>query len=56
MIIYAGFQLVVGAGSDDKAKNSKSMIIYVVIGFLIIFLASPIISFILKVLETPAGN
>lgn len=55
LIIYAWFQLVVWAWSDDKVKTSKNIIIYVVIGIVIIFLAGPIVNFILKILSVPSG-
>lgn len=51
IIIYSWFNLLTWAWDEEKAKKSKSMIIYVIIWIVIIFLASSIIGFILKVLD-----
>jgi len=51
-IIYAWFNLITGAGDEEKAKKSKGMIVYVFIWILIIFLAGPIADFILNILNS----
>jgi len=55
-IVYAWFNLLTGAGDEEKAKKSKGMIIYVVIWILIIFLAGPITEFILNILNVTPGT
>lgn len=42
-IIYAGFQLMIGAGDEEKMKKTKNIIIYVVVGIIIIWLAFGIV-------------
>jgi hypothetical protein len=51
MIIYAWFNLLTWIGDEEKAKKTKSIIIYAIIWLIIIFLAWPIITFVLKVLN-----
>lgn len=50
-IIYAGFHLLTWVWDEEKSKKSKTMIVYVIVGILIIFLAWPITQFILNVLN-----
>lgn len=51
MIIYAWFQLIVWTWDDsEKAKKSKTLIVYVIIWVTIIFLAAPIMDFLLNIL------
>ncbi len=50
-IIYAGFQILVGNGDEEKLKHSKQTILYVVIGIFLIWLAWPITRFIFQVLN-----
>lgn len=51
IIIYAWFNILTSIGDEEKMKNSKRMIIYVIIWTLIIFLAYPIIDFVDNVLS-----
>ncbi len=51
LIIYAWFNLLTWVWDEEKAKKSKTMIIYVIIWIAIIFLASPIIKFVIQVLD-----
>lgn len=51
LIIYAWFNLLTWIGDEEKAKKSKTMILYVIIWIAIIFLAGPIINFIIKMLS-----
>ncbi len=50
-IIYAGFQILLGGWDEEKVKKSKQTILYVAIGVIVIWLAWPITSFILLLLN-----
>jgi type IV secretory pathway VirB2 component (pilin) len=50
-IIYAGFQILIGRGEEEKLKTQKQTIIYVIIGIVVIWLAWPITNFIFDVLN-----
>jgi len=50
-IIYAGFQILIWWGDEEKMKSSKQTIIYVIIGMILMWLAWPITQFILSVLS-----
>lgn len=49
-IIYAGFNILIWNGDEEKLKKSKSTIIYVAIGIVLIWLAWPITKFFLNIL------
>jgi len=49
-IIYAGFQILIWWGDEEKLKSSKQMIIYVLLGIIVMWLAWPITLFILNVI------
>lgn len=51
LIIYAWFNLMIWLWNEEKAKQTKTMLIYVIIWLAIIFLANSIVSFVVKVLE-----
>ncbi len=51
LIIYAWFNLLTWVWDEEKAKESKKMISYVLIWILIIFLAWPIVEFIMNMLN-----
>jgi len=51
LIIYAWFNLLTWVWDEEKAKKSKTMISYVIIWILIIFLAWPIVEFIIQMLN-----
>lgn len=51
LIIYAWFNLLTWAWDEEKAKKSKTMIIYVVVWIAIIFLAWPIVNFVTTALN-----
>jgi hypothetical protein len=51
LIIYAWFNILTGVWDEEKAKKSKTMILYVVIWILLIFLAWPIVDFIMNMLN-----
>jgi len=50
-IIYAGFNILTGSGDEEKMKKSKSIITYVILGIVIMFLAYSIVTFIFEVLD-----
>lgn len=50
-IIYAGFNILIGNGDEEKLKKSKTTIIYVAIGIVLIWLAWPITNFFLNILN-----
>jgi len=50
MIIIAGIQYMTSAGSEDKAKKAKQMIVYTLIGVAIITAANFIVGLIQEIL------
>lgn len=50
IIIYAWFNMLTAAWDEDKAKKSKTIIVFAIIWLLIIFLAWPITTFVIDVL------
>ena len=54
MIIYGAFQILFAAGSEEKFKTGKKTILYAVIGYAIILIASGISSIIVDVLRRGA--
>lgn len=50
-IIYAGFNILIGNGDEEKLKKSKLTIVYVAIGIVLIWLAWPITNFFIKLLN-----
>ncbi|MBP8016503.1 PKD domain-containing protein, partial [Candidatus Gracilibacteria bacterium] len=52
-IIYAGFTIIINSGGDEtKIKKAKTIILYVAIGIVTMFLAYSIVNLILKVINT----
>lgn len=51
-IIFAWISLMVGGWADDKPKKTKNMITYVFIGIFLMWLAYPIMRFVINVLNT----
>jgi type IV secretory pathway VirB2 component (pilin) len=49
-IVVAGIRLVVSQGSDEQKDAAKKTIIYVIIGLVIILLASAIVNFVAQTL------
>lgn len=49
-IIYAGFQILIWGGDEEKVKSSKQTIIYVIAWIILMWLAWPITLFILNLL------
>jgi len=52
LIIYAGFNLLISIWDEEKAKKSKTIIVFAILGLLIIFLAKPITTFVINVLSS----
>jgi type IV secretory pathway VirB2 component (pilin) len=50
-IIYAGFQLMTGGGDEEKLKKTKNIIVYVIIGIIVMWLAYPLMKFIIRLLN-----
>lgn len=55
-IIYAWFNILISAGDEEKMKKSKTTIIFVIIGLIIIFFATPILSFVLNIFDVATSN
>jgi type IV secretory pathway VirB2 component (pilin) len=53
-IIYAGFQLMIGAGDEEKMKKTRQIIIYVILGILVMWLAYPIVKWTINVVSPGA--
>ncbi len=49
-IIYAGFQILIGWGDEEKVKKSKNIILYVIVGIVIMWLAYAIVQLIMGLL------
>lgn len=49
-IIYSGFQILIWSGDEEKLKNSKKIILYVILWIILMWLAWPITNFIFDVL------
>lgn len=52
--IYAGFTILTGAGEEEKMKKWKNILIYVIVGLVVIFLASQIIRWVIGILSDTA--
>lgn len=50
LIIYAWFNLLTWVWDEEKAKQSKTMIAYVIVWIIIMFLANPIVQFVITAL------
>jgi len=51
LIIYAWFNMLTAAWDEEKAKKSKTIIVFAIIWLLIIFLAWPITNFVIDILS-----
>ncbi len=51
-VIYAGFQIMTGAWDDEKMKKARQIIIYVLVGIIIMWLAYAIVDLIIKAATT----
>lgn len=48
MVVAAGFYMILSGGSDTAKDTAKKIILYVVIGLLIIFIARSVVGFFLN--------
>ena len=55
IILYAGFKWMTAAGSDEKVKDAKTMIVQALIGLVIIFMAWVIANFVIEGLMSASG-
>jgi len=51
LIIYAWFNLLTWTWDEEKAKKTKTMVLYVIIWILLIFLAGPIVNFVVSAIS-----
>ena len=51
MIVAAGFYMVLSNGSDEAKDKAKKIILYVIIGLVIIFIARSLVGFFLNGLQ-----
>ena len=49
--LYAGFIILTGAGEEEKMKKWKNIFIYVIVGLIVIFLASQIVRWVIWILS-----
>ncbi|MSR86852.1 hypothetical protein EXS70_01630 [Candidatus Peribacteria bacterium] len=48
MVVAAGFYMVVGQGAEDSKEKAKKIILYVVIGLIIVFVARSVVGLFLN--------
>jgi type IV secretory pathway VirB2 component (pilin) len=53
-IIYAGFQVLIGAGDEEKLKKAKNIILYVALGIIIMWLSYSIVAWIIALITKVA--
>lgn len=51
LVIYAWFNLLTWVWDEEKAKKSKQIILYVILWTLIVFIAGPLVDFVLWILQ-----
>lgn len=51
-VIYAGFQIMTGAGDEEKNKKGKNIILYVIIGIVVMWLAYAMVNWVVKTVAT----
>ncbi len=54
-IIYAGFQLMIGAGDEEKMKKARQIITYVILGIVLMWLAFGIVNWTIKFVTKTAS-
>ncbi len=52
--IYAWFLIMTSAGDDERIKKWKNIFIYVLVGLIVVFLASTIIRFVVEAFQWPS--
>lgn len=55
-IIYAWFQVMIGGGDEEKVKKAKNIIIYIILGIVIMWLAYAIVKWTLDLLWKTRGT
>lgn len=45
--IYGGFMILTSGGDEEKVKKGKNLVIYMVVGLVVVFLASQIVTWII---------
>lgn len=50
-VLYAGFQIMTGGGDEEKMKKARQMIIYVLIGIVVMWMAYWIVTLILDAVK-----
>lgn len=50
-IIYAGFQLMIGGGDEEKMKKARQIITYIILGIVLMWLAYPIVKWTLGIIN-----
>lgn len=50
-IIYAGFQVLIGAGDEEKMKKAKNIVLYVTLGIILMWLSYSIVQWIFDVIN-----
>ncbi|PIE85481.1 hypothetical protein CSA08_01845 [Candidatus Gracilibacteria bacterium] len=50
-MIYGGFTMMISAGDEEKVKKTKNIIIYVIIGIFVIWIANSIVLWLFEVFE-----
>ena len=51
-VIYAGFQLMTGGGDEEKVKKARQIIIYVLVGIVLMWLAYAIVQLIIWAIDS----
>ncbi len=49
-IIYAGFQVLIGGGDEEKMKKAKNIILYVIVGIVLMWFSYSIVLWILNLI------
>ena len=49
--LYGGFLILTSGGDEEKVKKGKTILMHGALGLLVIFLASSIVSFILRMVQ-----
>jgi hypothetical protein len=50
-VLYGGFLMMTAGGEEDKVKKGKTILMQAALGLLVIFLASSIVSFVLRLIQ-----
>lgn len=48
--IYAGFTILTSGGDEERVKKGKKILIYALVGLIVIFLASQIVTWVISVM------